>query len=83
MGSEFPHEGTEPMAPLRGNRGPVTRTGLFSIGGKFGVSLGGSQTPPSFWQVPGLPRISLEVPRRLPRKFSVDLRTTQRFPRLS
>ena len=36
MGNQFPHEGTD--GPVRGNRGPVTRTGLFSIGGKFGMS---------------------------------------------
>ena len=44
------------------------------IGDKFSVSLGGSQAPPSFWKVPGLPRnfprTSPEVFRPLPRKFS-------------
>ena len=31
------------------------------IGDKFGESLGGSQAPPSFWKVPGLPQKSPEV----------------------
>ena len=42
-------------------------------GDKFGESLGGSQAPPSFWKVPGLPR---KFPQ-LPRKFFGD------FPRSS
>ena len=37
-------------------------------GDKFGESLGGSQAPPSFWKVPGLPR---KFPQ-LPRKFFGD-----------
>ena len=38
------------------------------FGDKFGESLGGSQAPPSFWKVPGLPR---KFPK-LPRKFFGD-----------
>ena len=38
------------------------------IGDKFGESLGGSQAPRSFWEVPGLPR---KFPN-LPRKFFGD-----------
>ena len=38
------------------------------FGDKFGESLGGSQAPPSFWKVPGLPQ---KFPR-LPRKFFGD-----------
>ena len=39
-------------------------TGDFQITGltKFGESLGGSQAPPSFWEVPGLPRKFPELP---------------------
>ena len=52
--------------------------GQFSVlsllfGDEFGESLGGSQAPPSFWEVPGLPRKFPE----LPRKFFGD------FPRSS
>ena len=32
------------------------------LGDKFGESLGGSQAPPSFWEVPGLPRKFPELP---------------------
>ena len=38
------------------------------IGDKFGESLGGSEAPLSFWEVPGLPR---KFPK-LPRKFFGD-----------
>ena len=34
------------------------------IGDKFGESLVGSQAPPSFWEVPGLPRKFPELPRK-------------------
>ena len=34
------------------------------FGDKFGESLGGSQAPPSFWKVPGLPRKFPELPRK-------------------
>ena len=34
------------------------------IGDKFGESLEGSQAPPSFWEVPRLPRKSPELPRK-------------------
>ena len=44
------------------------------VGDNFGVSLGGGQAPPSFYEVLGLLRISLkispEVFQRLPRNFS-------------
>ena len=51
------------------------------FGDKFGESLVGSQAPPSFWEVPGLPRKFPE----LPQKFSatspeVLLTAIQRFP---
>ena len=61
------------------------------FGDKFGESLGGSQAPPSFWEVPGLPR---KFPK-LPRKFFGDFpgssltvepksnpRVPRKFPRL-
>ena len=35
-----------------------------SFGDKFGESLVGSQAPPSFWEVPGLPRKFPELPRK-------------------
>ena len=41
---------------------------LLEFGDKFGESLVGSQAPPSFWEVPGLPR---KFPT-LPRKFLGD-----------
>ena len=41
---------------------------LDNFGDKFGESLGGSQAPPSFWEVPGLPP---KFPK-LPRKFFGD-----------
>ena len=34
------------------------------FGDKFGESLVGSQAPPSFWEVPGLPRKFPELPRK-------------------
>ena len=34
------------------------------FGDIFGESLGGSQAPPSFWEVPGLPRKFPELPRK-------------------
>ena len=42
--------------------------GSTKLGDKFGESLGGSQAPPSFWEVPGLPR---KFPK-LPQKFFGD-----------
>ena len=47
---------------------PNTDPAALVLGDKFGESLGGSQAPPSFWEVPGLPR---KFPR-LPRKFFGD-----------
>ena len=35
-----------------------------TVGDKFGESLGGSQAPPSFWEVPGLFRMFPELPRK-------------------
>ena len=35
------------------------------FGDKFGESLGGTQAPASFWEVPGLPRKFPELPRKL------------------
>ena len=62
------------------------------FGDKFGESLGGSQAPPSFWEVPRLPR---KFFGELPRKFfgdfpggslTVELSSNpgvpQKFPRL-
>ena len=34
------------------------------LGDRFGESLEGSQAPPSFWEVPGLPRKFPELPRK-------------------
>ena len=42
---------------------------------QIGESLGGSQAPPSFWKVPGLPRKFAGLPRKfakLPQKFFGD-----------
>ena len=52
---------------------------------KFGESLGGSQAPPSFWRVPGLPRKFPELPRKFFGDFpgtslTVDFKAIQRFP---
>ena len=38
--------------------------GSRSFGDKFGESLGGSQAPPSFWKVAGLPRKFPELPQK-------------------
>ena len=47
------------------------------FGDTFGKSLGGSQAPPSFWKVPGLPRKFHKLPRKffsdLPGSFSLSL----------
>ena len=56
------------------------------IGDKFGESLGGSQAPPSFWEVPGLPRKFPELPRKLFGDFSgssltVELNSNPEVPR--
>ena len=55
------------------------------FGDKFGESLGGSQAPPSFWKVPGLPRKFPELPRKFsatsPEVLSLwDWIAIQRFP---
>ena len=61
------------------------------VGDKFGESLGGSQAPPSFWEVPGLPRKFPELPRRFFGDFpggslTVELSSNpgvpRKFPRL-
>ena len=48
-------------------------------------SLGGSQAPPSFWRVPGLPRKFPELPRKFPATSPEvlslwNLTAIQRFP---
>ena len=55
------------------------------FGDIFGESLGGSQAPPSFWKVPGLPRKFPELPRKFFGDFpgsslTVELSSNQRFP---
>ena len=61
------------------------------IGDKFGESLGGSQAPPSFWKVPGLPQNFPQLPRKffgdfpgssLTVEFNSNPRVPQKFPRL-
>ena len=72
----FRHFGQTPFARLLLRRGDqclvafpwLLCDGLEKFGDKFGESLGGSQAPPSFWEVPGLPR---KFPK-LPRKFFGD-----------
>ena len=59
--------------------------GIF-IGDKFGESLGGSQAPPSFWEVPGLPRKFPELPRKFfgdfpGSSFTVELNSNPEVPR--
>ena len=56
------------------------------IGDKFGESLGGSQAPPSFWEVPGLPRKFPELPRKFFHDFpgsslTVELNSNPEVPR--
>ena len=58
---------------------------FFSFGDKFGESLAGSQAPPSFWEVAGLPRKFPELPRKFlatsPEVLSLwNLTAIQRFP---
>ena len=53
---------------------------------KFGESLGGSQAPPSFWEVPGLPRKFPELPRKFSGDFpgsslTVELNSNPEVPR--
>ena len=61
------------------------------FGDKFGESLGGSQAPPSFWEVPGLPRKFLKLPQKFFGDFpgsslTVELNSNpevpQKFPKL-
>ena len=52
---------------------------------QFSESLGGSQAPPSFWRVPGLPWKFPELPRKFFGNFpgaslTVDFNAIQRFP---
>ena len=56
------------------------------LGDKFGESLGGSQAPPSFWKVPGLPRKFAKLPRNFfgdfPRSsLTVELNSNPEVPR--
>ena len=56
------------------------------VGDKFGESLGGSQAPPSFWEVPGLPRKFPELPRKFFGDFpgsslTVELNSNPEVPR--
>ena len=70
------------------NKLKVIRTGptiTSQIGDKFGESLVGSQAPPSFWEVPGLPQKFPELPRKIsatsPEVLSLwNLTAIQRFP---
>ena len=53
---------------------------------KFGESLGGSRAPPSFWEVPGLPRKFPELPRKFFGDFpgsslTVELNSNPEVPR--
>ena len=56
------------------------------FGDKFGESLGGSQAPLSFWEVPGLPRKFSKLPRRFFGGFpgsslTVELNSNPEVPR--
>ena len=53
---------------------------------EFGASLGGSRAPPSFWEVPGLPRKFPELPRKFFGDFSgssltMELNSNPEVPR--
>ena len=64
LSSSFPYV---LVVPLKGKGTEFgTSSPNITIGDKFGESLEGSQAPPSFWEVPRLPR---KFPQ-LPRKFS-------------
>ena len=57
-----------------------------SIGDKFGESLEGSQVPPSFWEVPGLPQKFPELPQNFFGDFpgsslTVELNSNPEVPR--
>ena len=61
---------------------------LHKIGDKFGESLGGSQAPPSFWEVPGLPWKFPGLPRKFFGNFpgsslTVELNSNPEVPRKS
>ena len=72
---------------VRGAReGTFSGFKLSTIGDKFGESLGGSQAPPSFWKVPGLPRKFPKLPRKFFGDFpgsslTVELSSNPRVPR--
>ena len=75
---EIPNSNCDASVPIKEFRGPF-------IGDKFGESLEGSQAPPSFWEVPRLPRKSPELPRKFFGDFpesslTVELNSNQRFP---
>ena len=62
------------------------KTPFPKLGDKFGESLGGSQAPPSFWEVPGLPRKFPELPRKFFGDFpgsslTVELNSNPEVPR--
>ena len=68
-----------------------SRLHLHEVGDKFGESLGGSQAPPSFWKVPGLPRKFPQLPRKffgdfpgssLTVEFNSNPGVPRKFPRL-
>ena len=76
----------------RGLKSKCERSALKILLGKFGESLGGSQAPPSFWEVPGLPRKFPKLPRKFFGDFpgsslTVELNSNpgvpRKFPRLS
>ena len=57
-----------------------------NFGDQFGESLGGSQAPPSFWRVPGLPRKFPELPRKFFGDFpgsslTVEINSNPEVPR--
>ena len=90
---DFSTEGSSGLAGCAGPAGwqiPQSRVKILGVqvGDKFGESLGGSQAPPSFWEVPGLPRKFPEFPRKFsatsPEVLSLwTLTAIQRFPRSS
>ena len=69
------------------HRGSASQTiSAARIGDKFGESLGGSQAPPSFWEVLGLPRKFPELPRKFFGDFpgsslTVELNSNPEVPR--
>ena len=71
----LPHKCPIPPPPFRSHPHPV------KIGDDFGVLLGGSEAPPSFWKVQNFPKL----PRRSPGNFpgtslTVDLKSNPQIP---